>query len=136
MFRQLSISAPGFQYIKFHIQGSELERTYTRSALEDLRTKAAKIMCISPENISIPGIERSDSLLITLMVADNFVGLMQNALKNKTRRADLANLGVDNVRIHDRTWGIEGKTNTSIYCIYTATDISKVSFNSLCTFRL
>ena len=122
--------------MKFHIHGSELERKYTRSALEELRNKASKIMCISPEYISIPGIEMGDSLLITLMVADKFVGLMQNALKHKTCRADLANLSVDNVRIHDKTWEIEGKTNTSIYFIYTITNISEVSCNSLCTFCL
>ena len=103
--------------MKLHIKGGELERNYTRSALEELRAKAAKIIGISPENILIPGIEMVDSLLITLMVSEKFAGLLQIALENKTCRTDLAKLGVDNVRIHDKTWDIEGKTNCYLNCI-------------------
>ena len=121
-FKQLSISAPGFQYVKLHIKGGELERNYTRSALEELRAKAAKIIGVSQENILIPGIELVDSLLITLMVSEKFVGLLQIALEHKTCRADLAKLGVDIVRIHDKTWDIEGKKNCYFNCIFTAID--------------
>ena len=93
----------------FHIKGHDFADLYKRSSLEDLRAKAAKIMGVLPKNILFPGIQLSESVLVTMMISLEHIDCLVTALKKSTCRNDLASLGVDEVRIDTERWSIEGK---------------------------
>ncbi|XP_062588037.1 uncharacterized protein LOC134249706 [Saccostrea cucullata] len=61
----------GFKYLKFHIRGKNLNN-YGRTELERLRSMVAELLLVPKEFIIISGIEPSNSLVITIMVPEEF----------------------------------------------------------------
>lgn len=100
--------APGHMYAYLHVKGQAFSDLYTRSSLEDLRSKAAKIMGLLPQYILFPGVELGESFLVTMMISLEHIESLKTAMKISSCRNDLASLGVDEVRIGDETWNIEG----------------------------
>ncbi|XP_061188563.1 uncharacterized protein LOC133196720 isoform X2 [Saccostrea echinata] len=65
----------GYRYLKFHIRGKDLN-TYGRSELERLRSMASDLLFVPKEFVIISGIEPSNSLVITIMVPEEFASTM------------------------------------------------------------
>ena len=96
--------------MKFHVKGQDFGGRYTRSSLEDLRSKAAKIMGLLPEHIFIPGIELCDSFIVTIMISEEHIDYLKTAVKDNRCQNDLASIGVDKIWTESETWDIAGKT--------------------------
>lgn len=100
--------ANGYKYLQFHIEGKDVEKTYTKSSLQDLRATAAKIMGVPQQFIIIAGIEPSASLLITLMIPESFVKYLESALGRSEFLKYLEILQVDTVLIDQTQWKVNG----------------------------
>ncbi|XP_048769227.1 uncharacterized protein LOC125675536 isoform X3 [Ostrea edulis] len=61
----------GYKHLKFHIRGRDLN-TYGRSELDRLRSMISGLLLVPQEFVIITGIEPSNSLMITVMVPEEF----------------------------------------------------------------
>ena len=95
--------------MRFHIQGKDLEKTYTNASLQNLRATAATIMGVPPQFIMIDGVEPFSSLLITLMVPEAFVRYFKAAVSRNETLKLFDQLHVDKVVIGETIWKFSGK---------------------------
>lgn len=94
----------GYVHMRFHIQGKDLEKTYTNASLQNLRATAATIMGVPPQFIMIDGVEPFSSLLITLMVPEAFVRYFKAAVSRNETLKLFDQLHVDKVVIGETIW--------------------------------
>lgn len=63
----------GFEYVKFHLEGNS-----RRSDVESLQMQVANLLCVPRENVIVAGVEKSNSIIITLMIHQECVMVLSN----------------------------------------------------------
>ncbi|XP_060573604.1 uncharacterized protein LOC132731441 isoform X2 [Ruditapes philippinarum] len=95
----------GFKYVKFHVEGRNF-RNCTTSYVQSVRNRIAAILFIPAQFVIIAGVEPSSSLLITLMIPEKYVTILEGLLEDHLCTADMKELGIDYVEI-DKTYNVE-----------------------------
>ncbi|XP_060573610.1 uncharacterized protein LOC132731444 [Ruditapes philippinarum] len=105
----------GYKYVKFHVDGKDFTN-YSRNDVENLRRIVSAILFVPQHFVFICGIEPSSSLVITLMIPDLYVEILQEMLEDGDVMTTLHETGVDIIDINGQTsYNIKkgtGDTNT------------------------
>ncbi|XP_053397905.1 uncharacterized protein LOC123552421 [Mercenaria mercenaria] len=89
----------GFKYVKLHVEGRNF-RNCTRAYVQNIRNRVAAILFIPLEFVIIAGLEPSTSLLITLMIPDSYVTILEELLDTGACNVEFTELGIDIVKIN------------------------------------
>ncbi|XP_053397907.1 uncharacterized protein LOC128556516 isoform X1 [Mercenaria mercenaria] len=106
----------GYRFVKFHVAGRNF-RNYSRKDVELLRCRVQKLLFVPEKFVIISGIEPSSSLVITFMIPEMYVEILQVLLVEGDDLMDLQENGVDIVEIDGKVYNIKG-TSESV-CVET-----------------
>ncbi|XP_060585094.1 uncharacterized protein LOC132741033 [Ruditapes philippinarum] len=102
----------GFKYVKFHVEGRNF-RNCTRRYVQSVRNRIAAILFIPAQFVIIAGVEPSSSLLITLMIPEKYVTILEGLLEDHLCTSDMKELGIDYVEI-DKMYNVEEEIEAEI----------------------
>ncbi|XP_052079574.1 uncharacterized protein LOC127717781 [Mytilus californianus] len=89
--------ANGYRDVKFHVACKE---NLSRNELEDIRTMAAKYMCVAVHLVFIRGCEVKNSFLITIMVPEVCLEYLLNL--DSSEKQSFLSLGIDFLMVDDK----------------------------------
>lgn len=64
---------------------------------------------LPPADLLIAGVEPSSSLLITVMIPEDYADMMERMLQRKDEFPELQEIGIDYIKIGDQTFNITGR---------------------------
>ncbi|KAH3746508.1 uncharacterized protein LOC127848701 isoform X3 [Dreissena polymorpha] len=103
----------GYKHVKMHVEGIDFSNSDTMY-IQGLKLRLSMALCVPMQFIFIAGIEPSSSLLITFMIPDEYVDLMEKRLKNGDRFPELHSHHIDVIQIGDKAFNITGQVEAQV----------------------
>lgn len=89
----------GYEYVTFHVKG-----TVGRANVERIHLKIARVLRVPIEFVSIAGVEKANSIIITLMIPEE-CGMTLSSLTNK-EKSTLDQLSIDHFTMDGKRYNV------------------------------
>ncbi|KAK3094886.1 hypothetical protein FSP39_007495 [Pinctada imbricata] len=101
----------GYKYLKFHVYGKTLDN-FDRVDLETMRSNiASNLLHVPPQFVVFEGIEMSNSLIITIMVQEDFA--IFDLKSNPRAISSLTRLSIDAIFMDGKSFAVSGDEKMS-----------------------
>jgi len=101
------VSENGHKYIKMHIDGKDF-RNCSSGFIQSFQERVSRVLMIPQRFVCIVGVEPSSSLLITIMIPEEYAELMLEMLLRGDAFPELQEDGVDLIVIDGARFNITG----------------------------
>lgn len=111
-FSKEEINDDGYTPVKIHLPADI--RSIDMETIDRLRNNVAKIVCVPVELVRIAAIEPGSSLLVTFLIPDAYVTILQILLEEESKLWELVAVGVDTLAIGAKSYHLSGNHRVEI----------------------